>query len=191
MIPLRRRLAAILGGERPRTTAAIDGRHLRAVDRENVAVRRVTARVAVGILQYLHLHPAMKGLSLRRIRIGPDKDAGIAARLEVPPFDFHNEILVHAQGAKLANRLAGAMNHAVLYGPRVRRAINVAPAVEIFAIEERLELFRGDQRKGAIQRANEKGCDSWHAKVYRAICRPSTIPARKAAGSGSTPRAKA
>ena len=113
------------------------------MNRKYIAVCCVAARVAVGILQNLNLHSAMKRLPLRRIGIGPDEDPGVASRLEMPPFDFHDEILVHSQRPQFANRLARTMNHPILHRPRVRRTIDIAPAIKILAVEQQFETLLG------------------------------------------------
>ena len=48
---------------------------------------------------------------------------------------------------RLADGLAGAVNHAVLHGPCLGAAIDIAPTGESFAVEERLETFLGERRK--------------------------------------------
>ena len=156
MVPLGRGLAAILGGEGALASAAIDGRHARAVDGEDVAVSGVAPSVAVFIFEHLHFHAAMEGLALGGIGIGPHKNASVAARLEVAPFEFKNEILVHARGAQFADGFTGAMNHTLLHRPRLEPAIDVVPAVEVFAIEEQLEVFSSGYGSSTRQGPNEK-----------------------------------
>ena len=60
---------------------------------KDVTVRRVTTAATIRILKYLHLNTPVEGLSLGGIGIGPNKNACIAAWLEMPPFDLKDKIL--------------------------------------------------------------------------------------------------
>ena len=148
MVPVRRWLGAILRRERPAAAASVDRRHLRAVDRENITVRRVAARVAVGILQHLHLDAAMKRLAARGDVVGPDKYAGIAARLHVPPLHLHDEILVHTIRAQFTDRFTGANQHSISDRPSGRCRVHRHPTGQILPVEQRAKpILIGSNRR--------------------------------------------
>ena len=108
VVPLRAGFRAILGGKGAAAAPAVDRRHRRSVDGKDVAVRGEPVRIAVGVLQNLHLDASMKRLAGRRDVVGPDEHARVAFGPHMPPLQFKDEVLVHAVGAQLADRLARA-----------------------------------------------------------------------------------
>ena len=139
MIPFWRRLTPVLRWKCSRAATAVDGNHACAVYRKDIAVRRVTARIPISILQHLYLHAAMKRLPLRRISISPNKDTRIPTRLKMPPFHFENEVFVHSRGPQFPDRFAGTMNHAVHHRPGFWPAIHIVPTLQVLTVKQRLE----------------------------------------------------
>ena len=139
MIPFRQWLATVLRWKCSRAATAVDGHHACAVNRKNIAVCRVTARITIGILQHLYLHAAMKRLPLRRISISPNKDTRIPTRLKMPPFHLEDEVFVHSRCPQFPDRFAGTMNHTILYRPGFWPAIHIVPTLQILTVKQRLE----------------------------------------------------
>ena len=185
MVPIGRRFGAILRRKRPAAAASVDRRHLRTVDRENVAVRRVAARVAVGVLQHLHLDAAMKRLAARGDVVGPDKYAGIAARLHVPPLHLHDEILVHAIRAQFADRFAGTDQHTIPDRPRGRRRVHRHPAGKILPVEQRAKpILLSSNRRQRQQQGQAKRETPFFVETHdaRRVPPPNRLAKRKAKG---------
>ena len=113
---------------------------------KDVAVSRMALTLAISILQDLHFHASMKRYTFGCNVISPDKDPRIAARDHMSPFHFHDEVLVHLFGANLADWFASALEHSVFEAPGFRRSIRQHPAIEIFAIEQGLEVVIGRQQ---------------------------------------------
>ena len=109
------------------------------MDGEDVAVRGVVGSVAVAVVEDLHFDGAEKRDAGRGERAGPDEDACVACRFEMPPFEFEDEIFVLARCAQCAGGLAIAMDHSIHDAPCFRPAVHVHPAIERLAIEERDE----------------------------------------------------
>ena len=185
MVPVRRRLGTVLRRERPTAAPTVDRRHLRAVDRENITVRRVAARVAVGILQHLHLDAAMKRLAARGDVVGPDKDPRVAARLHVPPLHLHDEILVHAIRAQFADRFAGTDQHTIPDRPRGRRRVHRHPAGKILPVEQRAKpILLSSNHRHRQQQGQAKRETSFFVETHdgRRVPPPKRLAKRKAKG---------
>lgn len=54
----------------------------------------------------------------------------------MPPFELEDEVLILPFGAEGADGFAGAVDKSVGDGPRLRSAVHVHPAGEVFAIEQ-------------------------------------------------------
>src|SRR5260370_38371044 len=100
----------------------------------------------VAILQiHKHLHldaTAVTGADGRQ-RIAPDEEAGVAdlLRVHVHPIELGDEVLVWLSGPQVAGGTASGDDFVVLDEEGARVAIDVDPAVEIAAIEERNVAF--------------------------------------------------
>ncbi|MDP7304916.1 MAG: hypothetical protein QGG09_17545, partial [Pirellulaceae bacterium] len=68
----------------------------------------------------------------------------VATRLQMPPLQLEDEILIHFQGPQLPDGLTGTVNHPVLHRPRIRTAVNITPTVEGFAVEDGPEAIFGE-----------------------------------------------
>ena len=88
------------------------------------------------MVQDLHFDAAMKRNAAGRDVICPHEDPGIPAGDHMPPFQFQNEILIHAVGTQFADGLSGTDEHFVCHCPRLRRRVHKNPAGEILAVEE-------------------------------------------------------
>ena len=99
VIPLGTGIRTLFGGKGATAASAIDGRHRGSMNREDIAMRRMTLSVPVSILQNLHFNATMKRHSAGGDVIGPNEHSRVASRHHVPPFQFHDEILIHPLGA--------------------------------------------------------------------------------------------
>ena len=152
VVPLRTGLGAVLGREGAAATAAVDGGHRRAVDREDVPVGGVALGVAVGVVEHLHLDTAMEGHTLGGDVVRPDEDPRVAPRHQVTPLELEHEVLVHARGAQLPGGLAGAVQDATARDPGGGCRVDPGPTRQAQAVEERDEagvrlLGGGDGRQ--------------------------------------------
>ena len=68
-------------------------------------------------------------------------ELAISFLFDVHPVHFEDEVLVLLVGAEEARRLAGGDDLAVLHEEGAGMAIDVDPAVEVLAVEERFEAF--------------------------------------------------
>ena len=100
---------------------------------------REPVRFAIPVVEDLNLNGSQERLTQRRHRARPDKHPCIAARLEVPPLQLQDEILVLALGAQGSGRNAIAVDHALPDRERLRGAVDVDPPPQIPAIEDRPE----------------------------------------------------
>ena len=73
------------------------------------------------------------------------------------PLQFKDEILVLAWGAQRSGRVPGTTNHAVAHTPRLWRAINVHPSVQILAIEQWNEFLVVRSRDGRRGKQKHQG----------------------------------
>jgi len=112
-----------------------------AVGRKPVGLLAVLPLKILGVamVENLDLDAAQKRHSGRVDGSAPDKESGISAASEVPPLELDDEILVLAYGAQSADRLAGAVDHAVAHAPRLGRAVRIDPAGEVASVEHRHE----------------------------------------------------
>src|SRR5258705_8315547 len=96
--------------------------HGRAVNRKHIAMRgEPVGLFAVGLLvlrgvavvEHLHLDTAQERHARRADWRAPHEDAGISPAAQMPPFYFHDEVLVVPQRAQRAHWFASAVNVAV------------------------------------------------------------------------------
>ena len=148
MVPLGRRVGALLAGQaaRPTTRVRPVGHHGRAVDAEHVAVAGVVG--GLDAVHHLHLDAAGEGLSPRRQRIAPEEQARVTARRHVPVLELQHEVLVLPVGAQHADGSAAAHDHAVAHGEGVGGAVHPLPAGQVGAVEQRPPVEVGLGRRG-------------------------------------------
>ena len=106
---------------------------------EDVSVRRIRLRVAIGVFEYLDFDASVKWNTSGRNIVRPQKDTRIAFGNQVPPLDFEHEILVHPARTDLTIWSAGTHQHVVLNGPCGWRSICEDPVTEIVAVEQQLK----------------------------------------------------
>ena len=156
MIPLRRRLAALLARETAHPVVPPERHHRGPVNREHIAMRRVALRIAVTVVEHLHLDRPQKRLPFRRNRRGPDENARIPRVLHVPPLHLHLEVLIHPRRAQRPDGLARAANHAIHHAPRLRRTIHIHPVREILPVEKIHPTVIGGECSSGEERKQEK-----------------------------------
>jgi hypothetical protein len=126
------------------------------MDREDIAIARVV--LTLGPVEDLALDGARERLAPRRDRVGRDEYSRVAFGAQVAPFELENEILVLAFRAEDADGLAGASDHPVLDGPGGLAAVDLTPAGEVLAVEERrpILLLVGREARGGTTLREEK-----------------------------------
>jgi hypothetical protein len=131
------------------------GNHRRAVDREDVAV----ARVVLGLvtIEDLHFDRLRERSSRRGERLRPDEESGVALGPEVHPLELDDEVLVLPLGAEEARRHTCRRDHPIAHGECLGRAVDVDPAREIAAVEERHEA--GVVGEELDRDEDENGCE--------------------------------
>ncbi|HMO66552.1 MAG TPA: hypothetical protein PKE47_15245 [Verrucomicrobiota bacterium] len=152
------------------------------------------------MVEHLHLDGAEEGLAHGRQRPGPDEHARVAARLQVPPLELEDEVLVLPLRAQRAGGDAVAVDQAVAHREGLGRAVHVHPAREVAAVEQRREAVR-------VRRADMSGADDeeedegeWSAhggsepagrdsrKKASGLARRLAVPARIELGKSGGPR---
>ena len=107
--------------------------------REHVAVGGEPVRLlfglffillGIGVIEYLDFNSGRKPppalfQRLDRFGCGPDKNSGVAARLQVPPLGDQFEIREQVGGSDHTRGFAGAMDDTIAPTPRVRIAVDV------------------------------------------------------------------
>jgi hypothetical protein len=110
------------------------------VDGENVAVGRVAFRVAVCVLENLDFNSFDEGLSPCGNVVRPDKDAGIPFGNEMPPFEFEDEVLIHAIRADFPDRFSRAGEVSLFReAPGGGGSVHDDPTAEILSVQDRAE----------------------------------------------------
>src|SRR5439155_1459692 len=175
MVPLVGALAVVLG--RQATGPTVGMRPIRDTrrppDAEEIALTggaNLALLVLVGeIHQNLHLDAARVPTPDSRDRIGLNKEAAVADRARrgwhVHPVELRDEVLVLLRGPQIARRLARCDNLPVLDKEGAGGAIDVDPAAQALAVEQRREAFLvdrpgdiGERRRGnghAQQQGND------------------------------------
>jgi hypothetical protein len=80
------------------------------------------------------------------------------------PFQLENEILVLLLSSQDAGGNPGADDHPIAHRPGFWRAVDVEPAVEILAVEERAKAFILFLSKGPI--THQQAADQQYAKFH-------------------------
>jgi hypothetical protein len=153
-IPLAAPIAAVFNGFAA-FAARIVGDGLDAADAKEFPVDlgdgglNAIAGVELGPIEFEHLDfdNIWQAAFLVGHGAGPDEDAGIATSLKVHPLDVEQEVLVFAFTAHDADGFAGAVKETFFDAPGIGAGIDVHPAGEVFAIEERFVL--GESAGGA------------------------------------------
>ncbi len=99
--------------------------------------------------QHLYLDSLGERIITELRPFAPHEYAGITPGFQVFPFYFQNKVFVLAVGAHHADGFPAADQDALLHLPGVFGGVHVHPAVEVFAVEERLERQRVEFRLGA------------------------------------------
>src|SRR5690606_29412627 len=97
VVPPRPRLRPVLGRKGAISTTTVDRDHLRAMNREDIAIRRVPR--AFPAIEHLDFNPANERLAPGGECVGPDEHARVALRLQMPPFQLEDEVLIHPGSA--------------------------------------------------------------------------------------------
>src|SRR5262249_41953873 len=100
-----------------------------------VAVARVV--LCIPAIENLDFDAAREGTPWRRQCITPNKKARVALFHDMLPFQLGDEVLVHLLSAQHTVGNAGGDNHVVADGERLGVAIDLDPASEVLAVEER------------------------------------------------------
>jgi hypothetical protein len=153
-----------------------------APDAEEVAVTgsRAAALVVlpVQIDEHLHLDAARVARPLRRHRVGPDKETGVSDvfRVDVQPIELANEVLVLLLRPQKPGGPPRRHDHVVLDIERVRMAIDVDPAGEVFAVEHGTEAVvvagwtwcgqKKNERMQHKERALDRHSENPHKDVF-------------------------
>ena len=103
----------------------------------------MAAGVAIGMVEDLNFHAAVERHPHRGDVIGPHEHARIATGIEVAPFEFQGEVLVHTIRTQLSRGLACAMKEAVTHGPGGGGGVDGHPARKINPIEKGAETIWG------------------------------------------------
>lgn len=141
VVPFGGGLGAFLRGEAAHAVVAAEGFHGGAMDGEDIAVGGEPVGLAVAVIEDLDLDGAQEWHAGPTDGGSPDEDAGIAAGFQVSPFEFEDEVLILALGAKGADGLASAVDEAVGDGPGLGGAVHIDPAIEVLAVEKGDEAF--------------------------------------------------
>ena len=103
---------------------------------KDIAVSREPVGLPVPVIEDLDLNRAKEWLACRRLGGRPQKNSGIAAGFQMPPFQFQNKILVFIECPQGADGFPGAADHAIGCSPGGVVPIYVDPSIEIDAIEK-------------------------------------------------------
>ena len=123
---------------------------------KNIPMGGEPIRFPVAMIENLHFDGTEKRDPWRGDGFGPDKEACIAAGLEMAPFELENEVLVLTIRSQGTRWDPAAMNHSLLDGPCRRITVDIDPTLERFSIKEGCESVLTQGRQLADEQPAEE-----------------------------------